>query len=56
MEADTLPGCFALYPKALLPNSCSTCRFREDCQKYVRRDALKLILLKIEDLERKLRG
>jgi putative component of membrane protein insertase Oxa1/YidC/SpoIIIJ protein YidD len=56
MEANTLPGCFTLYPKALPPNNCSTCRFREDCQKYMRKEALKLILTKIEDLEQKLRG
>jgi putative component of membrane protein insertase Oxa1/YidC/SpoIIIJ protein YidD len=54
--ADTLPGCFSLYPKALPPNNCSTCQFSEDCSKYVRKDALKPILAKILEAKQILRG
>jgi len=52
---DTLPGCFTSYPEAIPPNNCSTCPLREDCRKYIKKEALKDILAKIEDLEQKLR-
>jgi len=55
MEADTLPGCFSLG-KPLPPNRCETCRYREDCRKYIRKGALKAVLARIEEIERKLKA
>jgi len=52
---DTLPGCFSLR-RPLPPNKCETCRFREDCQKYVNKDVLKAILGKIAEAKAVLKG
>jgi hypothetical protein len=50
----TLPGCFSLR-KPLPPNRCETCRYREECKKYVLKVALQPILAKLERLETVLR-
>jgi len=52
----TLPGCFSLYPKPLPPNRCENCPYREDCQKFVSKEALKPILAKLAELKQTLQG
>ncbi|MCC6019283.1 MAG: hypothetical protein LM601_09650 [Candidatus Verstraetearchaeota archaeon] len=54
-EYNTLPGCFAMYPRAMPPNKCETCPYTTDCKKCLRKEALKTILMKIEEIEKKLR-
>ena len=54
MNDSTLPGCFSLG-KPLPPNRCETCRYREDCKKYVPKTKLQAILAKLEKLEAVLR-
>jgi len=46
----TLPGCFAIG-KPIPPNRCQNCPYRADCRKYVRKEDLKPILAKIEEIE-----
>jgi hypothetical protein len=52
--ADSLPGCFAIN-KPLPPNKCETCRYREDCKRFVPKAKLEPILSKILEIEAKLR-
>lgn len=52
---DTLPGCFAVG-KPLAPNKCETCPVKGDCQKYVPKQSLKLVLDKLLELKLVLRG
>jgi len=55
-DNSTLPGCFSLFPRALPPNNCSICHYREACKKYVKKDVLKEILERLDQIEQKLRG
>jgi len=54
VDDSSLPGCFSLN-RALPPNRCETCRHREDCKKYVKKDTLKEILARLDQIEQKLR-
>jgi len=53
---DTLPGCFGYFGKPVAPNVCSLCPVKEDCQKYVPKESLKLVLDKLLELKVVLRG
>jgi len=44
-----------MYPRAMPPNKCETCPYTTDCKKCLRKEALKTILMKIEEIEKKLR-
>jgi hypothetical protein len=44
----TLPGCFTLK-RPMPPNRCETCRYREDCGRYVRRDTLTDVLRAVKE-------
>jgi len=54
VDDSTLPGCFSLG-KPLPPNRCETCKYCEDCRKYIRKDVLKAVLARIEEIEQKLK-
>jgi len=55
MADSTLPGCFALG-KPIAPNKCENCKFREDCKRYIPKDALKPLFAKILELQSIVRG
>jgi hypothetical protein len=54
-DNSTLPGCFSLG-KPLPPNRCETCRYAGECRRFVRKDTLKEILVRLDQIEQKLRG
>jgi len=53
---DTLPGCIGYYGKPIRPNQCENCPFKDDCKKYVPKEQLKPVLLKIFEIKQVLRG
>jgi hypothetical protein len=54
-DSNSLPGCFTLQ-KAIPPNQCETCKFADDCKKYIAKERLKPLVSQILEVEELLRG
>jgi hypothetical protein len=57
---DTLPGCFANYPKAIAPNICRKCKVETICkrvtQNFIAKKNLHAIVEKIDNILTIIRG
>ena len=56
MSGNTLPGCIGYYLKPIAPNNCHSCAWAGLCSKVVAKQRLQLLVAKISEVKRILRG